>query len=290
MLIVTEQMADPEFPNSETKNEHDGQAAFDSTTASVRTGWMAVFWIILALDTLYFLSFPFINMGNVEAWMVLTFFSSLTPICSLIGAYAGLGTHVLRWPVVMIVGPLTGAYANFATGGGELAEFQAFCLGVIAVVALTTSVLRIWKGKLSLIGPKDLVTDGLQFGIKDLLIWTTTVAILIAINQAIFKISGSLNLDGNHPFVMIFGISISLALTTVINIWAIFGKHITAKKLMAVVLMTAGSAASCYLLTTDWTWAAIPVIGQCELLAIIFALRKSGYRFVRSEFQGSGRG
>jgi hypothetical protein len=264
--------AEPQHPSAGSNNPSSG------------TGWLVVFWVILIGIGMVYLFFSWlVSSDRGPDLMGIIYFSSLVPICCFAGAYAGLGNHPLRWPAVLIVGPLIGWYASFSLGGNSLPEFEAFCLGIMGIVASTTLVLRRWKGTLRPVATGGLHSDGLQFGIKDLLIWTTVAAILVAIGQALFKYSENNNAGRIDEYLMILGLSISLAIATVVNIWALFGNQVTALKLLTVVLMTFGSAASCYWLYSMqvWFFAMIAIANQFVVVALMLALRKSGYRFVK---------
>lgn len=223
---------------------------------------------------------PFVGPGTGNDLLMTFFFSPLVLLCCLMGAFAGLGRRIWRWPVVVVWTPLMGLYAAMITGGSSLREFEVFVLGIVGVVSLTTLALRIWKGDLMRIKPDTDQADALQFGIKHLLIWTTVAAILVAICQAIWNATLS---GGGTDLIFIFGLAASLAIATVIDIWAFFGMRITTDKLVVVVLMTAASAIANYYLmrhNSDF-FVIVAIVNQVLVILLMWILRMQGYRFVK---------
>ena len=83
----------------------------------------------------------------------------------------------------------------------------------------------------------------------------------------------------------ILGLSFSLSIATVINIWALFGKQITSWKVIVVIAMTFASAvASRFLFSEIWFFTAVAFGSQILAVAAMFCLRMQRYRFVKRRF------
>jgi hypothetical protein len=117
--------------------------------------WRIAFWTIVGLSLLAFLVSGPLLMNSPAEWHGIVYFSPLVLICCLLGAFAGLGSKVWRWPIVILIAPLVGWYADVSTGGHSITEFEVFVLGVIGVVAATTLSLRICRGSLIQMGPDE---------------------------------------------------------------------------------------------------------------------------------------
>ena len=165
---------------------------------------------------------------------------------------------------------------------GELREFQVFCLGIIGTVAVTTLWLRFWKGRLRHISESEGSDDALQFGIKDIFIWTTTIAILLGIGHWLMKFVDEAGAPRDNILVLILGLAISIALATVVNIWALLGHRVSIVKLITLVLVTAAAAtADFFLIPNGFFFVCVTLIAQILFLLMLVVLRSQGLRFVR---------
>ncbi len=159
-------------------------------------------------------------------------------------------------------------------------QFQVFCLGIIAVVALTTFALRRWKGRLQRVPESDQATDALQFGIKSVLIWTTVVAILFGIGRS--SASYLLEVNGNiETFLEILGLAMFVSVTTVFNIWALLNDRISPIRIGVLVCVGAVALVSTsYLGRRDALFPTTTLISQLQILLTMFLLRMQRFRFV----------
>ena len=171
--------------------------------------WRIAFWTVVSLTVLCYLFLGFFFSTTGPDLVSTIWFVALVFLCCLLGAYTGLGRKPVRWLAVAMLTPLIGAYAGYSLGGGrDLLEFEVFVIGIVAVMALTTWVLRVCKGDLIRVMPGDQNIDALQFGIRDILIWTTATAVFIAIGQRIWSLNTGVYISntsehGCHPGTVI---------------------------------------------------------------------------------------
>ena len=252
---------------------------------SRQRGWKIACWVMIGLSVLsYLIVGQFLDHTTPQHWFTNFFLAPLVFLSCLMGAYAGLGNFVWRWPVILISTPILGWHADYSTGSVNLLEFEIFVGGIVGVVALTTFILRCWKGSLVRIELGDTTrTDALQFGIKHLLIWTTAAAITIAIAQAISGTQPEGNIAGGYMILFpIAGMSASIAIAAVIDIWALFGSQLTSGKFLVVVLFTFASAAACHWLICDtYIFSAAAITNQFLVVILMLFLRRLGFRFVK---------
>ncbi len=178
---------------------------------------------------------------------------------------------------------LFGWLANQLAGGeiDGLVAYQIFVLSIVSTVALTTVVLRTRKGEVQRVNNKTPTVDALQFGIKDILIWTTSFAIFFGIAQALLR-----TLPDHSVFyesLSIAYLAFSIAIAMVVFIWALMGTSVSRVKcyLAAVVMMV--SIVVCALLFDDTMFAFLPLVSQTLLIAMTLIVRNLGFRFVERD-------
>ena len=276
ILRYLETKQKPRHVGRESMNGTD--AGFQSPTAEPPVKnqiWQIAFWLTIFFCVISTMAFAPWFPSRIELYR-LAFLSPMILLCCLIGAYAGFGRSILRWVVVLILAGSLGWYATISAGSPV---FVVLVFGIVGVTLATTMALRIWKGSLIRTETCNPAPDGLQFGIRHLMIGTTVAAVLLAIGKAIWNNP----LEPNRDILWILvGLPICFGIATVVNIWALFGKTNIAPRLLVVVAVTLLSALGCYLLVPEiGLFAEVAIIHQIHAVALMFMLRRQGFRFVK---------
>jgi hypothetical protein len=238
----------------------------------IPTFFLIVIWIVCCLQT----------SGRPDAPAVIAFSLGIL-FASSLGFWLGMGNSWWRFWIVPLVGPLIGFMGGFRHGGHEQLEFQTFFLVIVAVVALTAFVLRVFKGQLKLIQSDDPIEDALQFGIRDLMIVTTIVAVVAAFGPSIVRWISPDNTPRTNILLAIIGFSAFLAISTVTSIWAFLGRQVSVPKILIVVMAIAATSAGAWLFMpgNNLFFALLTVTSQFLVAAALTALRLTGLRFAR---------
>ena len=246
-----------------------------------RARWQRLTWLQLLIS---FSILTVFCVRGIDArswpWIDLAFFSLLVWLCEVLGFWLGLGSHLRRVAMVAVLAPIPGLMGSFAVGG-ELVEFQVFCLGVFGVVAITTGALRWFRGKLRIVSEAEGSRDGLQFGIQHVMIWTAILAALFGVSRYLVRVGV---VDGNvGDLSEILLLASTMSACAVASVWAILSLTIHPVRLLAMAAVVAAAAAITYWVSQWWIFAAATVTAQALLWATLGMLRQAGYRFVRSD-------
>lgn len=238
---------------------------------------LVIFWVLMAMLLIAYLTLPFAADGG--RWSFILFLPVVICLSCWLAAFAGLGQSFFRWPIFVLATPALGWYSSYSFGGGDHSEWLTFVGSLALTVAVTTLVLRLWKGNIARIEPgQNEMTEGLRFSIKHLFIWTTVSAIFVAIMQAILK--SSLGGGGGVGLLQIGLMAGSVAIMVVFNIWAMLGKRVTMWKMLMLIIVTFGcSLAAGWLLDSEFFWMSL--IAQAGILTLLVPLRMSGLRFLK---------
>jgi hypothetical protein len=182
-----------------------------------------------------------------------------------------------------VLTPLIGWYVNYIFQENSLLEFEIFICRIVGIEAITTFALRRFAGNLKRLAPSDKTVDALQFGVKDLLIWTTAVAGFIAIGQVVTGSETSMADPIDSLLITILAMATCMAIPTVVNVWALFGRNVTLPKCLVVATSVFVSVAVQFGLfpSNRLFFTGITLVNQVLVIVLIVALRKQGYRFVK---------
>ncbi|QEG39086.1 hypothetical protein UC8_10470 [Roseimaritima ulvae] len=231
--------------------------------------------------SMWFASAPFVIRTNPNVPAVFLFGSTMF-FCCIVGAWLGLGKNHWRWLLAIVTPVLLGVGVSMAISfrSEERTVFICMFCGATGLAALTTSLLRVVKGDYKQIAPGASTPDALQFGIRDLLIWTAASAVIIAILKAILGAEFRIH----SPEVTLIGVvSVSFSLATVIDIWAIHGQQLTPTKVLVVIVMTCCAMLANYFAIARYQWffPSVVLLWQILAVAIMLSFRLRGYRFVK---------
>ena len=241
------------------------------------------FWALAIILTIAFLTTATVA-GTNTAWrdgLQICFFVGLVSLACLSGAYIGLGGRIAVRVLFVLAAPLLGLVACIAVGMQELFEFEVFTCGIAATVALTTLALRRWKGNLQELAPGVRSEDGLRFGIKDIFIWTTCVAVAITLLRSIS------NFDQHNPNpggLHILGLACCISVTAVFCIWALLGRRITAEKILILATVVGLSTLTIHRFFEfdgGFTFSVIAAISQALMISFGLLVRMQRFRFVK---------
>lgn len=249
-----------------------------------RAVWLAAQIVILVVFAIV-LMFVFADVSSGSSFQAGFAFSLLIFLCSSIGMWAGLGNWPWRWIPVALVSPLIGFMACFAFGENG-PEFHIFCLSIAAVVMLTSLALRHWKGQLQFVTNSEVCTDGLQFEIKDMFVWTTAVAVLLGVGQLVYPVLGDfdgINESRLFELMKIVVLGALIAFCVVVNVWAMLGLQISVIKTIALLVAISAAACVClfFLFPRDFFFFWIVIGSQLMMTLALVGLRLNKLRFVK---------
>ncbi|MEM7456090.1 MAG: hypothetical protein AAF456_17205 [Planctomycetota bacterium] len=241
--------------------------------------WKLAVYFVVAVSAVMWLSICFATeLTGGDSIVEYVAFTLLVFLCCITGFWAGLGNALWRWLIIPVVSPLYGLLMS----SNEIVEFSVFSLGMIFTIMITTLLLRTTKGRLQPVVSTEF-REGLQFGIKDILIWTTAIAELITVSRLIFNyVSDDFRINASI-IPSILALAACIALTTTINIWGMFGKQISTLKSIGLLFTLVGQVAVSYLLfgrQSGWFIAVCAAVAQLMMLVVLYGLRCQSFRFV----------
>ena len=240
--------------------------------------WRALLWgQLLVSSGLFAFLCCFVSLPASLTINVL-FFVLLVWQCEMLGFWAGLGQSPMRFFVIVPAAPAVGLMASYAAGG-ELRDFQVFCLGVFGIVTLTTLLLRRFAGSLHRMEQPGDGRDALRFGIQHVMGWTGLLAVLFSVFRYLASIGfGFGSVDGPPE---IFALACAMSVSTVAAVWAILSKQILVSRLFGMVLATVFAVSLTRFMSDDWMFSlAVPASQVLVWLSLLW-LRMDRFRFLK---------
>lgn len=232
----------------------------------------SVLWVGICLA----MQFP-----SSHRWPDVLFFVLLVWQCELLGFWAGFGRSVARFLVIAFAVPTLVWTSNVATGGGEIAEFAVFCLGVFGVVAMTTGLLRRFAGSLDRVEPGLARREALRFGIQHVMIWTAGLALFFGVFRVLVQVG--IGTGGVSSQVEIFLLACCMSFCSVASVWAIMGTRILPSRTVGMVLVTGFAVTLTQLLSREWLFSLSTLLSQLLIWLTLALLRWDGYRFLKRD-------
>lgn len=247
---------------------------------SASQSWRKRFWWIISGAAVTMIATLKMVDHSGPTVSAVPFFSCVFFFSCVLGGWCGLGSGLGRVVLPAILPLPLGFLVDVAVGSRVDEVLYALVYGIVLFVAFATFSLRLTKGRLVQLRPSEQAADALRFGIKDVMIWTTVVAVLLTIGRALI---GPDILSVQREFKLIFAISFGMATATVVNVWAMHGQQITSTKIVVVTIFTILAAAITAFAMDDSPWFFPLVLLVCEslVMGLMYCLRQEGYRFVK---------
>lgn len=243
---------------------------------------LLVFWMLQAGSVIYLVTCGLFALRLNEDIFGIIAFSCMILLASFMGAFAGLGNRRYRTLLVALLTPVLGLLAAWSLSPGldELFAFELFIGSVVVIVGITTCVLRVFKGRIQHVGAGQDYVDGLRFGIRDVMIWTTVVAILIPVVKLLVQVSPLFNM---FDVVQTIGVLAACVLAgTVVCIWSVFGRRLSLARMLVSASTLIGSSICASLFAQELFFGTAVFGGQLLSIIAMASLRAYGYRFVKS--------
>ena len=211
-----------------------------------------------------------------------SFLGTLTSLSGLAGFWAGFGRAWWRFLVAPLFLFTLFMVTSFATSGDSPLAFFLFIVGNAVTVFATSIALRLWKGELRTLAMGEESEDALQFGTRDIFIWTAAVAVVIFLVQRFGGEDATISRDLLE--LRVAGMAVAQAFSIVINIWVFFGRKLNVLKLLVLLGAIVGVgffSRSLFPNSSPVDFLVTTVVGLAMFAVPVFFLRMGGYRFVK---------
>lgn len=243
-------------------------------------GWM-VLAIMTGVATLVLVAcLIFINQPPND-WTGIAILAVTVWLCNLAGFWIAFGKQVIRLAVIPL--PFIFAFViNWRTTGGELIPLTCFYYGIAIVVAMTGIGLRTLFGQLKC-DVEATAKDALQFDLRHLFVLMTTIAILVGVGRALY--GAEWWTPASDVVFIVSALVTAISLTTIISIWAMFGRQITIARATALALASIAAAVAAAFSVDSGSrffWTSIILCEQSLLIGSLLCVRAERYRFVKA--------
>lgn len=180
------------------------------------------------------------------------------------------------------IGVVLGVLGNWSLDSDldEVPEFVLFAFTIVLIVAITTLILRRLNGQLVRVESDHHHVDALQFGIRDVMVWTGMLAVFFGTGRLLMSMNSTV-VRGN-VVADILTIGSCVAAGIVIYIWAIFGQCLSLTKQIVSALTLFGSSIAIKYVTDDNMFWCATLGGQSLAILAMLLLRIQRYRFVKT--------
>ena len=243
---------------------------------------VSVIWAFVMLVGIHVMPLVVDTTRNTVAAAI--FVGTCISLYSSIAFWLGFGE---KWWRVIGVGLLViwvTAVLRNATGGS--ADWEGFLLLlffggiVIATVVTPIAVVRqVRSGKLRVVNDsRDYRNEAMQFGITQMLAFTTVVAVLIMIAKVVIPLIDS----AGQGWQLVARLATALGCCSVIVIWSTLGKNALARMLASTLSGTGMAALNFWFVdgSGGWLWVVVTVVVWIEITMLMWLVRLEGYRFV----------
>ena len=225
---------------------------------------------------------PFYGVGGDVITVI--FAGSVLSTACLIGTGFGIANSWWRFPAApfAIIAP---AFAIGAARGIRFDVAGAIITAAIPFVVFTTlECVKFFFGKFKVQSDEKPTKDGLQFGIGQLMIITTSVAVFISV---IKFLTGFFDDDSRslESFLIGFMFVAILGFFTLANVWALMGSAVR-HRLLIVVAASVVAVIPSFFVAPDSTilivWISLFAVCWSMIALQLWLLRRTGLRFVRN--------
>ena len=256
------------------------QASVDRRIRRTTRFWVAIFFVLVGLPMIGWILSEF----NLSREILYIFF--LCPFSILfvfLGGYAGFGKKKRRWSFAPLGSLAMSCSIAYLVAGREFWIFVIVGVSLTLVVGVCAHFIRVSKGELKVVEAGSKPIEAFQFGIKDMLVFTTVAALFVAFGQFVFSLEDSSSHSAFAYLVFrIAGCVVCLALPLLINFWSFFGDKLTTAKMWFNVMATAfATAGICFVLPGKLWWPMTVVANQILFATLMWTMRMRGIRFVK---------
>ena len=226
--------------------------------------------LVIYLATCRSRGFNLATISHTSCWIA---------ICSLTGYWVGFGKYAWRVPIAILVATLTALVSEGFSYRMTFLYFL-FSFGIVLVVAATSYAERIVFGELKQIDKRcnDHV-DAFQFGVRDILLWTTSVAVALTVGKWLVSIPGN---SGLYQTLVVFGLIGTMVSTSTVAIWAFLGQTVSFVRILVYgLVVTLSALLNNLLVSMDGFWLVTTPVSQLPVISAIYFLRRQDYRFVK---------
>lgn len=243
-------------------------------------------WLLVAVLALVAsCTYPFTG-GAGRDFSVAIFVSSMLSMASLLGMQLGIANKWWRFLIAPFAIVVPAAIIGASTGP-TIEWVEATISGSTTVIVfLTLEITKLFFGHFRIAGKDELMDDGLQFGIAQLMIATAAVAVFISLVKFLLGFVGASNSGFSNTYLIYLAATFvsSLVVFTLANVWAMMGS-VVRNRLFVSIAAALVAIAPLFFLASDISdlvlWASILGICWVTIALQLLLLRRSGLRFVR---------
>lgn len=229
--------------------------------------------------------YPWVGIG--QDLSNLTFICAFLSLACVTGIWLGMANRWWRFLVAPFAITLT-AFALGYSGGNRFDWTGASITAITSVVIwFTLEITKLISGRFEIPDSRENMSDGLQFGISQLMIATAVIALFISGVKLLIRLVDT-NYGSAPPSIYwIAGMFVSiLVLFTLTGMWALLGRTIGYKLVVAAFVSIVAAVAAPWVIMVgtldDLLWAG-QLFGVCWIAITLqlWLIRIEGMRFVR---------
>lgn len=242
-------------------------------------------WLLWVATLVVVVTVPFIEDPRRQA-IVIVHVSCIVFLSSMFGFWFGLAPVRPLKRIVNSLGLTTLLGVVFGIGifwidPEAILNTTFFCWVITLIVGATTFLLRLLSGQLQLVSESEHVQEALQFKVRDILVFTTAVAVLLAIGRQLKPTSPGEAIVGVASLGGIY------ASVSIVQIWAMLGKNVSLPRILVMTLALFAAAWFIHQLMTNGRpfteiWISITFGSQLLVIGSLICIRRQGYRFVKT--------
>ena len=249
--------------------------ASDSPIEIRRHQWKNVFWGIFSVVLVAFVCTT-ISPGDLPGLRLVVHLTSIVFLTTMAGFWLGLGIGLLRFPGSILGALSIGVVFGLVVDSAGSMLHPLFCLIITLVTGFSAYLIRHFSGELLRTGPDQQIDESLQFGICHILIWTTIVAVVIAIFQIL-----SFESMSSQSLQMVCVLASAYSITAAVMIWSMLGATMSWARIgICLAFVTAaGGVAHLYFDGRNF-WVFVTFFSQLLIACSLLCVRMQDYRFI----------
>lgn len=236
-------------------------------------------WLFVVAAVLALVTAPFISDPEIPAAFHL---SSVVFLCVASGFWLGLGTHSLGKRLLFALGVTIACGSLFTWGISRSSNNDTpypliLCCSITSFVGIISFILR-YVCSLRKTDDSEGYREALQFKVRDVMVLTVFVAILLTIGRQ-FQTDLQTSI-----LVQVIALAAIFAFVSVVEIWALLGKHVSVIRIvvLAIGLVVAVCMATFVIGRLGFFWGSVVLGSQLLVIIGLVCIRQLGFRFVRT--------